>query len=139
MVSESPDGQGNGTEVACKRKHSRHRHFLHMVECFLIYSLKHGIQLQRRTWMPSATALTSFFCYTLISGQRLTVSKAFTSIALFSYLQSPLIALPGQIFAMLHGRSFVPYVDLYLLAHFLFHSLCLYATYPRFLERGRSP
>ncbi|KAF8808123.1 pleiotropic drug resistance ABC transporter [Phlegmacium glaucopus] len=54
-------------------------------------------------WMPSATALTSFLCYTLIAGQRLTVSKAFTSIALFSQLQSPMVALPGQFFAMLHA------------------------------------
>ncbi|KAG5638391.1 hypothetical protein H0H81_000287 [Sphagnurus paluster] len=36
-------------------------------------------------------------------GQRLTVSKAFTSIALFSQLQEPMTALPGQIFAMLHA------------------------------------
>jgi hypothetical protein len=56
--------------------------------------------------MPSATALACFLCYTLIAGERLTVSKAFTSIALFSYLQEPMIALPGQIFAVLHGTSF---------------------------------
>ncbi|KAG6919005.1 hypothetical protein DXG01_009715 [Tephrocybe rancida] len=55
------------------------------------------------TWMPSATALVSFFCYTFIAGQRLTVSKAFTSIALFSQLQEPMTALPEQIFAMLHA------------------------------------
>ncbi|KAF5385025.1 hypothetical protein D9615_001230 [Tricholomella constricta] len=55
------------------------------------------------TWIPSATALTSFFCYTFIAGERLTVSKAFTSIALFSQLQEPMTALPGQIFAMLHA------------------------------------
>lgn len=54
--------------------------------------------------MPSATALTSFMCYTLIAGEELTVSKAFTSIALFSQLQTPMVALPGQVFAMLHGR-----------------------------------
>ncbi|KAF8167359.1 pleiotropic drug resistance ABC transporter [Crassisporium funariophilum] len=54
-------------------------------------------------WMPSATALTSFLCYTLIAEERLTVSKAFTSIALFSQLQSPMIAFPGQFFAMLNA------------------------------------
>ncbi|KAJ2914774.1 hypothetical protein MD484_g5631, partial [Candolleomyces efflorescens] len=54
-------------------------------------------------WMPSATALACFLCYTLIAGERLTVSKAFTSIALFSYLQEPMVALPGQIFAVLHA------------------------------------
>ncbi|KJA28401.1 hypothetical protein HYPSUDRAFT_62031 [Hypholoma sublateritium FD-334 SS-4] len=54
-------------------------------------------------WMPSATALTSFMCYTLIAGEELTVSKAFTSIALFSQLQTPMVALPGQVFAMLHA------------------------------------
>lgn len=53
--------------------------------------------------MPSATALTSFLCYTLVAGERLTVSKAFTSIALFNQLQTPMVALPGQVFAMLHG------------------------------------
>lgn len=42
-------------------------------------------------------------CYTLIAGERLTVSKAFTAIALFSQLQGPMTELPGQIFAMLHG------------------------------------
>lgn len=56
-----------------------------------------------RTWIPSATALTSFLCFTLIAGQRLTVAKAFTAIALFSRLQEPMTALPGQVFAMLHG------------------------------------
>jgi ABC-type siderophore export system fused ATPase/permease subunit len=40
----------------------------------------------------------------LIAKERLTVSKAFTSIALFSQLQQPMTALPGQFFAMLHGR-----------------------------------
>ncbi|KAJ7103247.1 P-loop containing nucleoside triphosphate hydrolase protein [Mycena belliarum] len=55
------------------------------------------------TWIPSATALTSFLCYTLIAEERLTVSKAFTSLALFSQLQEPMTALPGQFFAMLHA------------------------------------
>jgi len=54
--------------------------------------------------MPSATALTSFLCYTLLARQRLTVAKAFTSIALFSRLQEPMTALPEQFFAMLHGK-----------------------------------
>jgi ABC-type multidrug transport system fused ATPase/permease subunit len=40
----------------------------------------------------------------LIAKERLTVSKAFTSIALFSQLQEPMTALPGQFFAMLHGK-----------------------------------
>lgn len=51
-------------------------------------------------------ALSSFLCYTLIAGERLTVSKAFTSVALFSQLQTPMVALPGQFFAMLHGMLF---------------------------------
>ncbi|KAF9469518.1 pleiotropic drug resistance ABC transporter [Collybia nuda] len=55
------------------------------------------------TWIPSATALVSFLCYTLIAGERLTVSKAFTSIALFSRLQEPMTALPEQFFALLHA------------------------------------
>ena len=66
-----------------------------------------------RIWAPSATALTTFLCYTLISGQPLTVSKAFTSLALFSQLQFPLGMLPGQIFAILHGTSLMPSVRLY--------------------------
>ena len=56
-----------------------------------------------RTWIPSATALSTFLCYTLVAGEKLSVSKAFTSIALFSYLQGPMTALPGQVFALLHG------------------------------------
>lgn len=56
-----------------------------------------------RVWMPSATALTTFLCYTLIAGQKLTVAKAFTSIALFSQLQGPMTDLPNQFFALLHG------------------------------------
>ena len=84
--------------------------------------------------MPSATALTSFMCYTLISGQRLTVSKAFTSIALFSQLQAPMVALPGQFFAMLRGMSFALCITV---PNLLFHSLCLHATHPTFPERGR--
>jgi hypothetical protein len=54
-------------------------------------------------WLPSATALTSFLCYTVIAGERLTVSKAFTSIALFGYLQSSMIDFPREVFAMLQG------------------------------------
>lgn len=56
-----------------------------------------------RTWMPSATALASFLCYTLVAGERLTVEKAFTSIALFSQLQASMTALPAQVFALIHG------------------------------------
>lgn len=58
-----------------------------------------------RTWIPSATALSTFLCYTLLAGEKLTVSKAFTAIALFSYLQEPMTALPGQVFALLHGTN----------------------------------
>ncbi|KAH9906597.1 ABC transporter type 1, transmembrane domain-containing protein [Fomitopsis serialis] len=55
------------------------------------------------TWIPSATAVASFLCYTLIAGERLTVAKAFTSIALFSYIQEPMTLLPEQFFALLHA------------------------------------
>ncbi|KAI0091009.1 pleiotropic drug resistance ABC transporter [Irpex rosettiformis] len=55
------------------------------------------------TWMPSATALLTFLCYTLIAKQQLTVAKAFTSIALFSQLQGPMTDLPNQVFALLHA------------------------------------
>ncbi|KAE9409119.1 P-loop containing nucleoside triphosphate hydrolase protein [Gymnopus androsaceus JB14] len=66
------------------------------------------------TWMPSATALVSFLSYTLIAGERLTVSTAFTAIALFSQLQEPMTALPGQFFAMLHA-----YVSMQRIEHYL--------------------
>ncbi|KAF7347593.1 P-loop containing nucleoside triphosphate hydrolase protein [Mycena venus] len=66
------------------------------------------------TWIPSATALTSFLCYTLIAGQRLTVSKAFTSLALFSSLQEPMTALPGQVFAMLHAYVSMQRIEAFL-------------------------
>ena len=59
-----------------------------------------------RTWIPSATALTSFMCYTLVAGQDLTVSKAFTSIALFNHLQGPMTELPQKFFALLDGDVF---------------------------------
>jgi len=55
--------------------------------------------------MPSATALSTFLCYTLLAGEKLSVSKAFTAIALFSYLQEPMAALPGQVLALLNGMS----------------------------------
>ncbi|KAK1234881.1 hypothetical protein PQX77_001975 [Marasmius sp. AFHP31] len=55
------------------------------------------------TWIPSATALISFLCYTLVARERLTVSVAFTAIALFSQLQGPMTEIPGQIFALLHA------------------------------------
>ncbi|KAH9902650.1 P-loop containing nucleoside triphosphate hydrolase protein [Cubamyces lactineus] len=54
-------------------------------------------------WMPSATALTTFVCYTVIAGQRLTVATAFTAISLFSYLQGPMTEIPDQVFALLHA------------------------------------
>ncbi|KAI0775079.1 P-loop containing nucleoside triphosphate hydrolase protein [Trametes elegans] len=54
-------------------------------------------------WMPSATALATFVSYTILAGERLTVAKAFTSIALFSYLQGPMTEIPDQVFALLHA------------------------------------
>lgn len=55
--------------------------------------------------MPNATALASFLCYTVVAGNQLTVSKAFTSLALFNQLQEPMTALPEQFFALLHGKA----------------------------------
>ncbi|KAH8835549.1 P-loop containing nucleoside triphosphate hydrolase protein [Flagelloscypha sp. PMI_526] len=49
------------------------------------------------TWVPSATALASFLCFTVIAKETLTVSKAFTAIA------GPLTTFPMQIFAILHA------------------------------------
>lgn len=60
------------------------------------------------------TALICFLCYTLVAGERLTVATAFTAIALFSYLQEPMTALPGQIMALLHGKHTpCPLMDLF--------------------------
>ena len=64
--------------------------------------------------------------YTLIAGERLTVSKAFTAISLFSQLQEPMTALPGHIFALFHGISLVL---LQVLDSNLSFSLCVNATY----------
>ena len=116
MVSERSDGQGNETEVASKRKHSRHRHFVHMVESFsfTLCSMAISAVAYYRIWVPSATAFTSFLCYPLIFGQPLTVSKAFTSIALFAKLQTPMTMLPEQIFAILHGESLMLFLRLYI-------------------------
>ncbi|KAJ3895149.1 pleiotropic drug resistance ABC transporter [Lentinula edodes] len=66
------------------------------------------------TWMPSATALVSFLSYTLLAGERLTVSTAFTAIALFTQLQEPMTALPGQFFAMLHAYVSMQRIERYL-------------------------
>ena len=54
-------------------------------------------------WMPSATALATFVCYTVVAREQLTVATAFTAIALFSHLQGPMVEFPDQVFAMLHG------------------------------------
>ena len=64
--------------------------------------------------------------YTLIAGERLTVSKAFTAIALFSQLQDPMTALPGHIFALFHGMSLKLLKNL---VSNLSFSLCVNATY----------
>lgn len=49
-------------------------------------------------------ALFSFLFYTIVAGGRLTVAKTFTSLALFSSLQSPMMELPDQFFSFLHGN-----------------------------------
>ncbi|TFK56635.1 pleiotropic drug resistance ABC transporter [Heliocybe sulcata] len=66
------------------------------------------------TWIPSATMLSAFLCYTLLAGQRLTVSKAFTSMALFSQLQEPMMSLPGQLFAFLHAYVSMQRIETFL-------------------------
>ncbi|KAF8634908.1 hypothetical protein AX15_000655 [Amanita polypyramis BW_CC] len=54
-------------------------------------------------WVLSAVAPATFSCYTLVAGERLTVSKAFTSLALFSYLHGPMMELPRQFLAFLNA------------------------------------
>ncbi|TDL28100.1 P-loop containing nucleoside triphosphate hydrolase protein [Rickenella mellea] len=66
------------------------------------------------TFIPSATAVASFACYTLIAGQPLTVSKAFTSLALFSQLQEPMTALPDQFFAILTAYVSMQRIEIFL-------------------------
>lgn len=77
-------------------------HRVYLVGVFQPISDMMGL-MDARTWIPSATALSTFLCYTLLAGEKLSVSKAFTSIALFSYLQEPMTAIPGQVFALLYG------------------------------------
>ena len=55
-------------------------------------------------------------------------------VALFEQLQAPLTALPGQVFALLHGVSSC--FGLHLGAKFYLISLCFDATY-RSLPSGR--
>lgn len=74
---------------------------------YLPYTQKPARAAPHRIWIPSATAIVAFLCYTLIQGQKLTVSKAFTALALFSYLQGPMATLPGQIQALLTGIELV--------------------------------
>ncbi|KAG2022883.1 ATP-binding cassette transporter [Coprinopsis cinerea AmutBmut pab1-1] len=66
------------------------------------------------TWMPSATALTCFLCYTIVAGEKLTVAKAFTSLALFSSIQGPLMSIPMQIWAMLYARVSMQRIEAFL-------------------------
>nr|VWP00151.1 Trehalase (EC (Alpha-trehalose glucohydrolase) [Ganoderma boninense] len=54
-------------------------------------------------WMPSATAVATFVCYTVVAGEPLTVATAFTALSLFSHLQGPMVEFPDQVFAMLHA------------------------------------
>ncbi|KAM6498749.1 P-loop containing nucleoside triphosphate hydrolase protein, partial [Amanita muscaria] len=65
-------------------------------------------------WIPSAMALATFSCYTLIAKEKLTVSKAFTTIALLSQLQRPMIELPQQIFSLLHAYVSMQRIDKFL-------------------------
>ncbi|KAL5518793.1 hypothetical protein ACEPAH_476 [Sanghuangporus vaninii] len=54
-------------------------------------------------WVPSAMALSSFLFYTVVAGGRLTVSKTFTALALFSFLRGPMLELPEELFSFLHA------------------------------------
>lgn len=77
---------------------------IHLV-CILINYTFPFPTLSNRIWVPSAVALATFVSYTLIAGERLTVSKAFTSLALFSHLQGSMTELPMQFMALLHGMA----------------------------------
>ena len=107
MVSERSNGQRNGAEVRLKENIGDTvisfiwLNVFSFTPCCMVLSTA----AYYRIGLPSATALTSFLRYNLISGQRLTVSKAFTSISLFSKLQTLMTMLPKQLFAFLHGTS----------------------------------
>lgn len=83
--------------------------FIWFVTLYLFFILWQILTGWDRIWLPSATALTCFLCYTLVAHEKLTVSKAFTSIALFSYLQGPMVEFPSQIMALLQGVLFSPF------------------------------
>jgi hypothetical protein len=89
------------TQVESAGEYRCNYHRFHLVGVLRISSATN--LTSARTWIPSATALSTFLCYTLLAGEKLSVSKAFTAIALFSYLQEPMTALPGQVFALLNG------------------------------------
>ena len=57
-----------------------------------------------RIWVPSAMALFSFFFYTVVAGGRLTVSTTFTALSLLSQIRGPMMQLPDEFFAYLHGE-----------------------------------
>ena len=77
---------------------------IHLV-CIPVINIIPFLTLSNRIWIPSAVALATFLCYTLVAGERLTVSKAFTSLALFSYLQGSMMELPVQFLALLNGMA----------------------------------
>ncbi|KAH6917037.1 pleiotropic drug resistance ABC transporter [Coprinopsis sp. MPI-PUGE-AT-0042] len=68
-------------------------------------------------WLPAATALCCFLSYTLLAGHKLTVSKAFTSIALFSSLQGPMILIPAQIIGLLNSYVSMQRIEKFLSEH----------------------
>ncbi|PPQ81391.1 hypothetical protein CVT24_001829, partial [Panaeolus cyanescens] len=55
-------------------------------------------------WMPAATSLTTFLIYTQTAEEKLNIEKTFTALALFSMLQSPMIAIPGQFVALIEAH-----------------------------------
>lgn len=79
--------------------------FIWYVSLTLTTALANSVGL--RIWLPSATALLCFLCYTLIAKQQLTLDKAFTSIMLFAQLQGPMLQFPSQIFALINGMNSV--------------------------------
>ncbi|KAG0148468.1 hypothetical protein CROQUDRAFT_105709 [Cronartium quercuum f. sp. fusiforme G11] len=62
-------------------------------------------------WVPTAVLLVSFWSLTTLFGQPLTVSIAFTSISLFSQLQSALRDLPKQITSWLRAYVSVKRIE----------------------------
>ncbi|KAL8286389.1 hypothetical protein RQP46_004406 [Phenoliferia psychrophenolica] len=59
------------------------------------------------TIIPDAISLVSFFCYTKVAKQELSIAVAFTALALFQQIRMPLNMLPQGILGLLQRRYLI--------------------------------